>query len=198
MGAGAVGQMAVASAWLKGASRVICIDKYDYRLSLVAENCNGEVLNYTSSDIQETLKEATGGRGPDVCIDAVGMEANSQGLQDVYDKVKQQLKLESDRPAVLRQALTNCRKGGTVSIVGVYSGLVDKFPVGVMINKSLTIKSGMVHAQKYIPTLLDHVQKGDIDPTYLKTHEFILDHGNYVYELFAEHRDSCLRAVFVP
>lgn len=197
-GAGAVGQMAAASAWLKGASRVICIDKHDYRLALAAKYTQAEVLNYESTDIQEVLKEATGGRGPDVCIDAVGMEANTEGMMDVYDKIKQRLRLENDRPAVLRQVITNCRKGGTVSIIGVYSGLVDNFPIGILMNKALTIKSGMVHAQKYIPRLLKHIERGELNPSYLKTHEFALEQGQDAYGLFSNHRNDCLRAVFVP
>lgn len=195
-GAGAVGQMAISSAWLKGASRVIVIDKHDYRLALAAKYGKAEVLNFDSIDVLEELKAATGGRGPDVCIDAVGMEANSSGLEDFYDKGKQKLRLQSDRSAVLRQTIMACRKGGTISIIGVYSGLVDKFPIGPIVNKALTIKSGLVHAQKYIPRLLDHIRNGDLDPTYLKTHEWSLEQGAQGYKMFAENRNYIMRGVF--
>ena len=195
-GAGAVGQMAAASAWLKGASRVIIIDQYNFRLSLAALHTKSETLNYMDSDILESLKEKTGGRGPDVCIDAVGMESNSTGFEDIYDKGKQFVRLQSDRPSALRQAIMACRKGGTLSIIGVYSGFADKFPIGPLVTKGLTVKSGMVHGQKYIPTLLKHIEDGDIDPSYLKTHEWSLDQGQEGYQLFSENRDDCLRGVF--
>lgn len=197
-GAGAVGQMAMASAWIKGAARVFAIDKHDFRLKNAAKHQKAEVLNFTDSDIFEELKEATGGRGPDVCIDAVGMEATTTGLEDVYDKIKQSLRMENDRPAALRQAITCCRKGGTVSVIGVYSGFVDKFPLGIVMNKGLTLKTGMVHAQKYIPKLIEHIQAGQLDPTYLKTYEWKLEEGNEGYKQFGEERNSILRGVFRP
>lgn len=197
-GAGGVGQMAIASAWLMGASRVIAIDKHDYRLSFAAQNGKADVLNYHDADILEELKAATGGRGPDVCIDAVGMEANSTGIEDLYDKGKQKVHLQNDRPAVLRQAIMACRKGGTVSLIGVYSGFVDKFPVGPLVNKALTIRAGLVHAQKYIPTLLGLIERGDLDPSYLKTHEWTLDEGAEGYKMFGNDRNNCLRGVFIP
>lgn len=196
-GAGGVGQMAMMSAWLKGASRVIAIDRFDYRLKLAAKHTNAEVLNYDDADITEELKAATGGRGPDVCIDAVGMEADGKGLEDVYDKSKQKIRLESDRPAVLRQALTTCRKGGTVSVIGVYSGLIDKFPIGVIVNKNITLKAGLVHAQKYIPSLLKLIADQKIDASYLKTHEWSLEEGEKGYEMFGKDRNHILRGVFV-
>lgn len=195
-GAGGVGQLAAASAWIKGASRVLIIDKYNYRLSLASKNTKAEVLNYTQTDVLETLKEATGGRGPDVCIDAVGMEANSTGFEDIYDKGKQSLRIQSDRPAVLRQAIMACRKGGVLSIIGVYSGFVDKFPMGPLVNKALTIKSGLVHAQKYIPSLLNHIKKGELDPSFLKTHQWSLEEGPEAYKMFSDQRNECLRGVF--
>lgn len=195
-GAGAVGQMAIASAWLKGASRVICIDKYEFRLGLAARHLNAELLNYEKTDVQEALKEMTGGRGPDVCIDAVGMEANSTGIEDLYDKAKQAVRLQTDRTSALRQAIMACRKGGTLSIIGVYSGLVDKFPLGPLVIKGLTVKTGMVHAQKYIPTLLEHIKKGELDPTFLKTHEWSIEQGNEGYKMFANDRNNILRGVF--
>jgi len=195
-GAGAVGQMAMASAWLKGASRVIAIDQHDFRLSLAARHHHVEALNYKDSDILEVLQECTGGRGPDVCIDAVGMEANSTGLEEMYDKTKQAVRLQSDRPSVLRQAIMACRKGGTVVVSGVYGGLVDKFPIGPLVTKALNLKSGLVHGQKYIPELLNLIEKGEIDSTYLKTHEWTLEQGNEGYKQFASKQNTILRGVF--
>ena len=197
-GAGAVGQMAMASAWLKGASRVIAIDKYSYRLKLAIEKHQVDAYNYEEVDVFEILKESTAGNGPDVCIDAVGMEANTTGIEDLYDKAKQKLHLQMDRPSVLRQAILSCRKGGTLSIIGVYSGLVDKFPIGPLMNKGITVKTGMVNAQKYIPTLLKHIESGKLDPTYLKTHEWALEEGNDGYRFFGDNRNECMRGVFLP
>lgn len=195
-GAGAVGQMAAASAWLKGASRVMIIDKHNFRLQLAAQHAKAEVLNYEKTDIRDALKEMTGGRGPDVCIDAVGMESNSTGFEHIYDRAKQAVRLQSDRISALRQAIMACRKGGTLSVIGVYSGFADKFPLGPLAIKGLTVKSGMVHAQKYIPTLLEHIERKEIDPTYLKTHEWSLDEGHEGYEFFGNNRNECLRGVF--
>lgn len=155
-----------------------------------------ERLNYEETDIREALKEMTGGRGPDVCIDAVGMEANSTGVEEVYDKVKQAVRLQTDRTSALRQAIMACRKGGTLSIIGVYSGLVDKFPLGPLVIKGLNVKTGMVHAQKYIPVLLEHIRKGELDPTFLKTQEWTLEQGQEGYKKFAKDRDNVLRGVF--
>jgi threonine dehydrogenase-like Zn-dependent dehydrogenase len=150
-------------------------------------------------NVLEELKELTGGRGPDVCIDAVGMEARSSNrLEHAYDKVKQDLRLQPDRPSVLRQAILACRKGGTVSVVGVYSSFVDKFPMGILMNKALTIKSGQMHAQKYIPHLLDLLQKGDLDPAWMLTHKWELEHGAEGYKMFNDKTDNCMRVAFAP
>lgn len=195
-GAGAVGQMAAASAWLKGASRVFIIDRYEFRLNLARIHAKAETLNYGEVDVLDTLKEKTGGRGPDVCIDCVGMESNSTGFEDIFDKAKQKLLLESDRPSALRQAIMACRKGGTLSIIGVYSGFADKFPIGPLVVKGLNVKSGMVHAQKYIPALLKHIENGDVDPTYLQTYSWSLEQGNDGYKFFGDHRNEILRGVF--
>lgn len=197
-GCGGVGLMAIESAYLMGASRVIAIDRYPDRLRMAREHANAEILNYEEVDIQEALKEMTGGRGPDRCIDAVGMEAHSPGLDYTYDKVKQTLRLESDRPIVLREAIVACRKGGTLSIVGVYGGFIDKFPMGAAMNKGLTLRMGQMHAQKYIPTLLDHIKNGEVDPSYLLTHKFPLERGPEGYKLFKEKSDGCIRVVFTP
>lgn len=197
-GCGGVGLMAMHSAYLLGAQLVIAIDRFPDRLELARTQANAHVLNYEEVDVQEALKELTGGRGPDRCIDAVGMEAHSDGLDYLYDKAKQTVRLQSDRPTVLRQTIIACRKGGTVSIVGVYGGLIDKFPMGAAMNKGLTLKMGQQHAQKYIPRLLDYVASGQVDPAYLLTHPMSLDQPMEGYKLFKEKKDHCLRVVFTP
>ncbi len=198
-GCGGVGQMAIQSARLLGAERVIAIDGHEERLR-TAQLIGGatDILNYKKVNIQDALKELTGGRGPDVCIDAVGMEAFGEGIGYYYDRAKQYVRLENDRPVVLREAIMACRKGGTVSIVGVYSGFADKIPMGAAMNKALTFKMGQMHAQKYIPRLLEYVRDGKVDPSYLITHRVGLEQGQQAYDLFYESRDHCMRAVFVP
>lgn len=197
-GCGGVGLMAMESAFLLGAERVIAIDRIPERLDKAYEFAGAETLNYKDTDIQEALREMTGGRGPDVCIDAVGMEAHSFGIDYTYDKIKQSLRLETDRPVVLREAIIACRKGGTVSIVGVYGGFIDKFPMGAAMNKGLTLKMGQMHAQKYIPVLLDHIQKGDVNPSYILTHKWPLEKGPEGYDMFKKKKDNCIRVVFTP
>jgi len=197
-GCGGVGQMAIKSAYMLGAERVIAIDRIPERLTMAQKHGNAEILNYEEVDIQEALKEMTGGRGPDRCIDAVGMEAHSPGIDYVYDRVKQTLRLETDRPIVLRQAIKACRKGGTVSIVGVYGGFVDKFPMGAAMNKGLTLRMSQMHPQKYIPKLLEYIQKGDVDPSYILTHRWSLTAGPEGYKMFKEKKNNCVRVVFVP
>ncbi|TGE08442.1 zinc-dependent alcohol dehydrogenase [Hymenobacter fodinae] len=197
-GAGGVGLMAMHSAYLLGASRVIAIDRFPERLAMARKHARAETLNYEEVDILEALKEMTGGRGPDRCIDAVGMEAHTTGAEHYYDLVKQQLKIETDRPAVLRQAIMACRKGGTLSIVGVYGGLIDKFPMGAAMNKALTFRMGQMHAQKYIPRLLDYVQGGSVDPAYLLTHRWPLERGPEGYDMFKHKTDKCVRVAFQP
>lgn len=197
-GCGGVGQMAIKSAYLLGAERVIAIDRIPERLLAAKLQAGAEVLNYEEVDILEALREMTGGRGPDRCIDAVGMEAHTTGIEQVYDRVKQTVRLQTDRPAVLRQAILACRKGGTLSIVGVYGGLIDKFPMGAAMNKGLTFKMGQMHAQKYIPRLLEHIQAGEVDPAYLLTHRWSLDQGPEGYQMFKHKTDKCMRVVFTP
>ncbi|WP_255158087.1 zinc-binding dehydrogenase [Siphonobacter sp. BAB-5385] len=198
-GCGGVGQMAIQSARLLGAERVIAIDGHEERLR-TAQLIGGatDILNYKKVNIQDALKELTGGRGPDVCIDAVGMEAFGEGIGYYYDRAKQYVRLENDRPVVLREAIMACRKGGTVSIVGVYSGFADKIPMGAAMNKALTFKMGQMHAQKYIPRLLEYVRDGKVDPSYLITHRVGLEQGQQAYDLFYESRDHCMRAVLFP
>lgn len=198
-GCGGVGQMAIRSAWLKGASRVIAIDRYDYRLAAAKEKAGAEIINYEEVSVYDELKELTGGRGPDVCIDAVGMEARSANkFEDVYDKVKQELKLQTDRPSVLREAIRACRKGGVLSVVGVYAAMVDKFPMGLLMNKSITLKTGQQQGQKYIPRLLEMIRDGQLDPGYLLTHRWSLEGGGEGYKMFNNKTDECMRVVFAP
>lgn len=197
-GAGGVGQMAMQSAYLLGAERVIAIDRFQDRLEKARIHAKAEVLNYEEVDVLEALKEMSGGRGPDRCIDAVGMEAHTTGVEQVYDRAKQAVRMQTGRPAVLRQAIMACRKGGTVSIVGVYGGLIDKFPMGAAMNKALTFRMGQMFAQKYIPQLLDRVAAGEVDPSYMLTHKWTLDQGPEGYKMFKEKTDNCMRVVFAP
>jgi len=197
-GCGGVGQMAIQSAFLLGAERVIAIDRFPERLHMVKQQTRAETINYTKVDsVLDVLKEMTGGRGPDACIDAVGMEAHGTGVGYAYDRVKQALHLESDRGSALREAIYACRKGGVLAMLGVY-GLMDKFPLGLLTNKGMTLRTAQQHGQKYVPRLLDYVQKGQLDPSYLATHYFPLEQGPRAYEMFKKKEDGLLRAVFTP
>jgi threonine dehydrogenase-like Zn-dependent dehydrogenase len=198
-GAGAVGLFAMASARLLGAERVIAIDRFSDRLCLAREKGGAtDTIDYKGADVVEHLKEMTGGRGPDVCIDAVGMEAHHGGFQGAYDRTKQALRLESERPYVMREAIMACRKGGTISMAGVYGAFVDKFPLGALMNKGLQLRTGQVHAQHYIPRLLEHVERGDVDPSFVATHEMSLDQAQAAYQTFKQKNDECVRVVFRP
>jgi threonine dehydrogenase-like Zn-dependent dehydrogenase len=198
-GAGPVGQFAAASAQLLGAERVILIDRFEYRLRIAEQNRGVETLNYEEVDsVPEALKELTGGRGPDACIDAVGMEAHFHGPSYMYDRTKQALRLETERPFALREAIMSCRNGGTVSIVGVYGGLMDKFPIGAVMNRGLTIRSGQCHVHRYLRPLLQRIEDGEIDPSYIVTHRMKLDDAPVGYELFKKKRDDCLKVVLKP
>src|SRR6266545_5009802 len=157
-----------------------------------------ETLNYEQTDIGGELRERTGGRGPDVCIEAVGMEAHSAGPQYLYDQVKQQLRLETDRPAAVREAIYHCRKGGSVFVLGVFGGLVDKFPLGALMNKGLTLRSAQMHGHRYIPMLLDRMARGELVTEHLATHTMPLDDGPQGYKMFKEKLDGCVRSVFLP
>jgi threonine dehydrogenase-like Zn-dependent dehydrogenase len=197
-GAGGVGQMAARAAQLLGAERVIVIDRVPERLSTAGDRLGVETIDYTRVDVLDALRELTGGRGPDACIEAVGMEAHDTGPAFAYDRVKQAARLQTDRPTAVRQAILACRKGGTVSIVGVFGGFVDKFPLGAAMNKALTLRMGQMHAQRYIPKLLDRLAAGQIDPGYLATHPMSLNDGPRGYRLFQTKQDGCLRAVLHP
>nr|BFE55538.1 zinc-dependent alcohol dehydrogenase [Dactylosporangium thailandense] len=197
-GAGAVGQMAARAAMLLGAEQVVCIDRYDYRLDMVRQHIGAETIDYTAVDVGAELLERTGGRGPDVCIEAVGMEAHTPGPQHVYDKAKQQLRLETDRPAAVRSAIYNCRKGGSVFVLGVFAGFVDKFPLGALMNKGLTVRGAQMHGQRYIPMLLDRMAKDELRTEHLATHTMPLEQGQTGYDIFKNKEDGCVRSVFVP
>lgn len=196
-GCGGVGLMAIESAYLMGAERVIAIDRFPERLAFAEKVAGAETINYAEVSVLETLKEMTGGRGPDKCIEAVGMEAHGVGMGYLFDKTKQMLRLHTDRGQALREAIFACRKGGIVAMLGVY-GMMDFFPVGVIMNKGLTIKSGQQNGHVYIPRLMEHLRRGELDPSYLVTHRFALDDGPKAYEIFNNKEDGCLRAVFVP
>ncbi|MEG4013505.1 MULTISPECIES: zinc-dependent alcohol dehydrogenase [unclassified Microcoleus] len=196
-GCGPVGQFAIRSAFMLGADRVIAIDRIPERLQMAAA-AGAEIINYEEIDAGEAVTEMTGGRGPDACIDAVGMEAHGTGFDALYDKAKQAVRLESDRPTALRQVILACRKGGTVSIPGVYGGFVDKVPLGAAFNKGLTIKMGQTHVHRYLRPLLDRVQKGEIDPTFVITHRMKLDEAPHAYEIFKQKKDNCIKVVLKP
>ena len=197
-GCGGVGLMAQKSAMLMGAGRVIAIDRLPERLAMARDIIGSETINYEESDsVLEELREFTHGKGPDACIEAVGMEAHGTGPQYAYDRVKQALHLETDRGSALREAIMAVRKGGTLSIVGVY-GLMDKFPLGILMNKGITIRTAQQPGQRYMPRMLDHVLKGELDPSFLVTHRMSLEEAPKGYELFKDKQDGCMRAVFAP
>jgi threonine dehydrogenase-like Zn-dependent dehydrogenase len=200
-GAGPVGQFAIASAVMLGAERVIAIDHYDYRLQMALNKAGAtDAINFDEdADIVEQLKELTGGRGPDAVIDAVGMEAvHGHGALHAVDRVKQATRAETDRGHALRDAIMACRPGGTVSVIGVYGGLMDKFPAGAFMNKGLTMKTGQCHVQHYIKPLYERVKNGDIDPSFVVTHRVELGLAPDAYETFKHKRDECVKVVLKP
>lgn len=198
-GCGPVGQLAIKSAKLFGAERVIAIDRLPERLAMAREESGAETLNYEEVDgVVEALKELTGGRGPDACIDAVGLEAHGHGVQYAYDRAKQAAMLETDRPIVLREAIMACRNGGTVSVPGVYGGFIDKFPMGALMNRSLTLKTGQTHVQRYLHPLLDKIAQGEIDPSFIVTHRMSLEDAAEGYEIFDRKQDECIKVVLKP
>jgi len=197
-GCGPVGQFAIKSAYLLGAERVIAIDRFRYRLRIARERAGAETINYEEQDVYDTLMELTGGRGPDSVIDAVGMEAHASGAMYAYDRLKQAMMSETGRPFVLRDAIMACKSGGIVSIPGVYGGLIDKFPIGSFMNRSLTLKTGQTHVQRYLKPLLERIQKGEIDPTFIITHRLPLDQAPEAYRMFRDKQDECLKVVLKP
>lgn len=197
-GCGPVGQFAIKSAWLLGAGRVIAIDRFPERLRMAREHGKAETLNYESTDVREALNDMTGGRGPDACIDAVGMEAHLPGAAGAYDSVKQAMRLETDRPMALRQAIMACRNGGHVSIAGVYGGMLDKMPFGAIVNKALTIKTGQTHVHRYMKPLLEKIVSGELDAGFVVTHRMSLDDAPQGYEMFRDKEDECIKVVLKP
>jgi threonine dehydrogenase-like Zn-dependent dehydrogenase len=196
-GCGPVGQFAIRSAYLLGASKVVAIDSVFARLRM-AQDGGAEPLNYESVDVMEALKDMTGGRGPDACIDAVGFEAHGTGILGTVDTVKHKLGMQSDRPTVLRQAIQACRKGGTVSIPGVYGGIADMIPLGAAFSKGLTFKMGQTHVHRYLDRLTTHIQEGAIDPTFVITHQMSLEEAAEGYKLFNDKQEDCIKVVLSP
>ncbi|HWJ54496.1 MAG TPA: zinc-dependent alcohol dehydrogenase [Propionibacteriaceae bacterium] len=195
-GAGPVGLLAMASANLLGAAKVIAIDRFDYRLRRAREQTGAVTINYEEVGVLAALKDLTGGRGPDACIDAVGMEAHTDlGPLQVYDRVKQAVRLETDRGPALREAIMACRNGGTVSVIGVYGGLMDKFPVGSWMNRSITLKTGQCHVQRYTRPLLQRIENGEIDPSFVISHRLSLEEAPQAYETFKHKQDDCVKVV---
>ncbi|MDB4887970.1 MAG: fdm 4 [Gemmatimonadetes bacterium] len=198
-GGGPVGQMAIQSAWLQGAGRVICIERVPERLEMARTYGRAEVINFDEEHVYERLQEMTSGIGPDRCIDAVGCEAHSHGSVDaVLDKVKKTIKLGTDRAHVLREAIYNCRKAGTISVPGVYVGLVDKVPFGAAMNKGLSIRMGQTHVQKYTAKLLGMIEAGQIDPAGIITHTRPLEEAPELYKTFRDKKDGCVKVVLQP
>lgn len=197
-GAGGVGQMAARAAMLLGAERVIVIDRLPERLAMTEEHVGAETINYTRTDVLAELRERSGGRGPDVCIEAVGMEAHSPGPEFAYDQAKKRFHVETERPFAVREAILACRKGGSVVILGVFAGTVDKFPLGAVMNKGLTVRSAQQHGHRYIPMLLQRIARGELVTRHLATHAMPLDDAPRGYAMFKKKEDGCVRAVFRP
>jgi threonine dehydrogenase-like Zn-dependent dehydrogenase len=196
-GCGPVGQFAIRSAFMLGAERVIAIDRVPERLRM-AQASGAETLSMEEIQVNEALKDMTGGRGPDAVIDAVGMEAHGHGPHFLYDRVKQATRMETDRAYALRECIQACKSGGIVSVIGVYSGFVDKFPMGTVMNRSLTIKSGQTHVHRYMQPLMDRILAGEIDPSFVVTHKMTLDQAPLAYKLFRDKQDECIKVVLKP
>jgi threonine dehydrogenase-like Zn-dependent dehydrogenase len=197
-GCGPVGQFAIRSAWMLGAGRVIAIDRHPERLRLAADGGKAETINYEHVSVSEALEQMTGGYGPDACIDAVGMEAHGTNVDYYYDKAKTMAFMATDRASALRQAIFACRKGGTVSIPGVYGGFADKLPLGAAFNKGLTLRMGQTHMMRYMAPLLGRVERGEIDPSFVITHRLRLDDAPQAYRTFRDKRDGCIKVVMKP
>lgn len=196
-GCGPVGLFSIKSAFLLGAGRVIAIDTIPERLEK-AERSGAETMDFNEVDVLEGLKERTAGRGPDRCIDAVGMESHGHTIGAIYDRAKQTLMLETDRPNTLRQAIQSCRKGGTVSIPGVYGGLIDKFPIGAAFAKGLTLRMGQTHVHRYMKPLLEKIQNHEVDPSFVISHRLDLDSAGHGYHMFQRKEDECIKVVMKP
>ena len=197
-GCGPVGQFAIRSAWMMGAGRVIAIDGVAERLAMARDKGQAETIDFNDGDVYEHLMEMTNGRGPDRAIEAVGSEAHGGGLGGIYDKAKQTLKIENDRPNALREAIRCVRKGGTLSVPGVYTGFIDKFPMGPLMNKGITLKTGQTHVQRYLEPLLGRIVDGQIDPSFVLTHTVSLEQGPEMYKTFRDKEDGCIKVMLRP
>jgi threonine dehydrogenase-like Zn-dependent dehydrogenase len=197
-GAGGVGQLAARSAQILGAERVIVIDRLPERLAMAERYIDAETIDFATADVAAELRERTGGRGPDVCIEAVGMEAVSADGQDVYDKAERRLRPRRERPVAVREAVYSCRKGGSVFVLGVFCGLADRFPLGALMNKGLTFAGARQHGQRYIPMLLKRIAGGELSTRQLATHEMPLEDGPKGYDIFKNRKDGCVRVAFRP
>ncbi|GLY78866.1 zinc-dependent alcohol dehydrogenase [Actinoallomurus iriomotensis] len=198
-GAGGVGQMAARAAQLLGAERVIVIDRLPERLAMAERYMDVETIDFSQTDVRADLHERTGGRGPDVCIEAVGMEATgAPDGQYAYDRVKQQLHMQQDRPIAVREAIQVCAKGGSVFVLGVFGGMVDRFPLGILMNKGLVLAGAQQHGHRYIPMLLKRMASGELSASQLATHEMSLDDAPHGYDMFKHKKDGCVRVAFRP
>jgi threonine dehydrogenase-like Zn-dependent dehydrogenase len=198
-GCGPVGQFAIASAYLLGAERVIAIDRFPYRLQMAREKAGAITINYSEVDsVADVLKDLTAGRGPDHCIDAVGAEGHTHGVAYLHDRAKQMMRMQADRPIALREAIYACRNGGTVSVIGVYAGIIDKFPMNAVMNRSLTIKTGQCHVHRYMKPLLERIEKGEIDPSFVISHRMALAEAPLAYRMFRDKQDDCIKVVLEP
>ncbi|NJK78671.1 MAG: zinc-binding dehydrogenase [Chloroflexaceae bacterium] len=197
-GCGPVGLLTIKSAYLLGAEQVIAIDTVPERLQMARDECHAIALDYNAVSVLDALKELTGGRGPDACIDAVGLEAHGSSIDALYDYAKQAVMLATDRPHVLREAIQACRKGGVVSLPGVYGGVVDKLNMGAAFGKGLTFKMGQTHVHRYLQPLLNHIEQGDINPAFIISHRATLDQAPDLYQLFAQRAGGCIKVVLTP
>jgi threonine dehydrogenase-like Zn-dependent dehydrogenase len=198
-GAGPVGQFAIASARMLGAERVIAIDRFPYRLKLAMTKAGAtDVINYEEQDVQEVLRDLTAGRGPDACIDCVGLEAHGEGLQFAMDSLKQTVKIQQDRPLAVREAILACRSAGIVSILGVYAGYIDKFPLGPLMNRGITIRTGQCHVHRYMKKLLARIEAGEIDPSFVISHHMNLSDAAKGYDTFVHKTDEVMKIVLRP
>jgi threonine dehydrogenase-like Zn-dependent dehydrogenase len=193
-----VGQFAIKSCYLLGAERVIAIDHVPERLELASREGKAEVINFDEDGVYQKLKDMTGGIGPDACIDAVGLEAHGTTIDALYDRAKTAMYLATDRLHALRQAIRVCRKGGTVSVPGVYGGFLDKFPFGAAFSKGLTFKMGQTHVQKYLRPLLKRIEDNEIDPSFIITHRLNLANAAEGYDTFKRHPEQCFKVVMTP
>ncbi|HEY3707372.1 MAG TPA: zinc-dependent alcohol dehydrogenase [Terracidiphilus sp.] len=196
-GCGPVAQFAIRSCFMLGAGRVIAIDCVPERLEL-ARKGGAETLNFNEVDVLDALREMTGNRGPDACMDAVGMEASGHGAVYAFDRAKQIMRTQFDRPIALREAILACKKGGTVSVPGVYAGFIDKVPFGAYMNKAITMKTGQTHMMRYMKPLLDRVQAGEIDPSFVISHKVPIDRAPEMYKTFRDKQDQCIKVVLKP